>query len=111
MWSATYANEKSLRANAAQRTPAATIVEPSDAMSAFCAETASRRFRCHAANEPATSAYTTSPKLRRRAALPRGAIYVCFDFAGAYFDGHFVERLPFSATNVPSRSLPVTTTS
>ena len=53
-------------------------------MSAFCADSASRRRRFHAAYEPATSAYATRPKARRSAARPSGAIgYVLEDFAGA----------------------------
>ncbi len=64
----------------------------------------------HAAR-PATSAYTTSPKLRRSAARPSGHYVLEFVFAGAYFDGHFVESVPGFATNVPSRSVPSTTTS
>ena len=81
------------------------------ASSAFCAESASRRRRFQAANEPATSAYATRPKLRRSAARPScGHLRSCF-FAGAYFDGHFVESESLFATKTPLRSLPVTTTS
>jgi len=56
MCSDTYTNEKSRRASADQSTIAATSVETNDASSAFCAESARRRRRFHAAYEPATSA-------------------------------------------------------
>src|SRR3954451_8460033 len=73
MCSDTYTNEKSRRARADQSTSAATSVETNDASSAFCAESARRRRRFHAAYEPATSAYATRPRLRRSAARPSPA--------------------------------------
>ena len=51
MCSETYVSEKLSRASAIQRTIAATNVVANEAMSAFCAESASRRRRFHAANK------------------------------------------------------------
>src|SRR5438270_8271195 len=91
---ATYENEKSCRTSATARTAAATAVDPNAQKSALRAENASRRRFVTAATEPATSAYSTSPKLTTRAARPRSAIYVDL-LAGVlvYFDGHFVTTL------------------
>src|SRR5437763_15314319 len=64
----------SRRPSATRRTIAATSVTGKAASSAFCADSASRRRRFHAAYEPATSAYSTRPKARSSAARPSGAI-------------------------------------
>ncbi len=46
-----------------------------------------------------------------RCASERGHYVEAFVFAGAYFDGHFVESVSRFATKVPFRSVPSTTTS
>ena len=55
-WSATYVSEKSSRAKATASTTEATSVDPNAPMSAFRAESASRRRPSIAAATPATSA-------------------------------------------------------
>ena len=67
-WPATYASEKSSRANPTTSTSAATSVEQNDARSAFRAEWARRRRPSQAAAPPATSAWRRAREDERRAA-------------------------------------------
>ena len=79
---------------------------------------AARSARRGRAGGGASTRRTSRRRARRRRGRSSGgappdrapAIYVFF-FAGAYFDGHFVDSEPSLATNTPLRSRPVTTTS